>query len=123
MDTKQRNRRPASGSKAAAKKAPPERRRKTGGPDTPDRQARQPKIQRRRKDKAQNPPKQQRVIRPPREEIPEVIYTPPKPLRRGRFIWKLVSMAAVWLRCLWDCRSSSGWTPSRWPVRTNIPPG
>ena len=95
MDTKQRNRRPASGSKAAAKKAPPERRRKTGGPDTPDRRTRQTKIQRRRKAKAQNPPKQQRVIRPPREEIPEVIYTPPKPLRRGRFIWKLVSMAAV----------------------------
>ena len=95
MDTKQRNRRPASGSKAAAKKAPPERRRKTGAPDTPDRQTRQTKIQRRRKAKAQNPPKQQRVIRPPREEIPEVIYTPPKPLRRGRFIWKLVSMAAV----------------------------
>ena len=73
----------------------PERRRKTAAPNTPDRAERQRRIEKRRNAKAQNPPKQQRVIRPPREEIPGVIYTPPKPMRRGRFLWRLVSMAAV----------------------------
>lgn len=93
MDTKQRTRR--SGPGAPAKNTQPTRRRKTGGPDTPDRQTRQQNVRQRRKTKAQNPPKQQRVIRPPREEIPEVIYKSPKPMRRGKFLWKLVSMAAV----------------------------
>ena len=72
-----------------------ERRRKTATATTPDRAERQRRIQKRRKAKIQNPPKQQRVIRPPREEIPNVIYTAPRPQRRGRFLWKLVSMAAV----------------------------
>ena len=80
---------------ARTKAAPPERRRKTAAPNTPDRAERQRRIQKRRNAKAQNPPKEQRVIRPPREEIPGVIYTPPRPMRRGRFLWKLVSMAAV----------------------------
>ena len=80
---------------ARNKAAPPERRRKTAAPNTPDRAERQRRIQKRRSAKAQNPPRQQRVIRPPREEIPGVIYTPPKPMRRGRFLWKLASMAAV----------------------------
>lgn len=112
MDTKEKRRRPAQGGKSAPRtkraapapkrpaasgsgRAAPERRRKTGAPNTPDRDERQRRIQKRRKAKAKNPSVNQRVIRPPREEIPEVIYTPPKPLRRGRFLWKLVSMAAV----------------------------
>lgn len=95
MDTKQRKHRAAPSGKAASPKTQPARRRKTGAPDTPDRQTRQRNVRSRRKAKAQNPPKQQRVIRPPREEVPEVIYTPAKPLRRGKFLWKLVSMAAV----------------------------
>lgn len=97
MDTKQKKRRAAPPAKRTARsqKAAPERRRKTGAPNTPDRAERQRRIQQRRKVKAKNPPKQQRVIRPPREEIPDVVYTPAKPLRRGRFVWKLVSMAAV----------------------------
>lgn len=94
MDTQERRRRaPASGKRST--KAAPGRRRKTGGPDTPDRAGRQRSIQQRRKAKAKNPPRQQRVVRPPREEIPQVVYTPPKPMKRGRFLWKLVSMAAV----------------------------
>ena len=94
MDTQQRRRRaPASGK--GSTKASPGRRRKTGGPDTPDRAGRQRSIQQRRKAKAKNPPRQQRVVRPPREEIPQVVYTPPKHMKRGRFLWKLVSMAAV----------------------------
>lgn len=87
--------RTASKQPTQAKAAPPERRRKTAAPNTPDRAERQRRIQKRRKAKIQNPPRQQRVIRPPREEIPGVIYTAPKPLRRGRFLWKLASMAAV----------------------------
>ena len=96
MDTKQRTRRTAPGTKAsAAKAAPSQRSRKTAATAAPDRQTRQKNLQRRKKAKVQNPAGQQRVIRPPREEIPEVIYTPPKPMRRGRLLWKLVSMAAV----------------------------
>ena len=72
-----------------------ERRRKTDAPNTPDREERQRRIQKRRKAKAQNPPATQRVIRPPREEVPQVVYRAPKPMRRGRFVWKLISMAAV----------------------------
>jgi cell division protein FtsQ len=49
----------------------------------------------RRTAKKQNPPAMRRVVRPPREEIPEVIYTAPKPLTRGRFALSLVSVAAV----------------------------
>lgn len=36
-----------------------------------------------------------RRVRPPREDIPEVIYTMPKPFRKGSFLLKLVSVAAV----------------------------
>ena len=79
----------------SSRQTDPNRRRKTGAPNTPDREARQRQIQRRRKAKAKNPPATQRVIRPPREEVPQVVYRAPKPLRRGRFVWKLVSMAAV----------------------------
>jgi cell division protein FtsQ len=90
-----RPRRPEQQKHSAPRKADPERRRKTGAPNTPDREERQRRIQNRRKAKKQNPPAVQRVVRPPREEIPQVVYRAPKPLRRGRFLWKLVSMAAV----------------------------
>ena len=96
MDTKQRRRRPAaSGRSATASKAAPARRRKTGRDDTPDREERQKRIQQRRRSKIKNPPKQQRVIRPPREEIPKVVYEAPRHSSRGVFAWKLISMAAV----------------------------
>ena len=73
----------------------PERRRKSAAANTPDRAERQRRIQQRRAAKAQNPPKQQRVIRPPREEIPRVTYTLPRPMRRTAFLWRLISVAAV----------------------------
>ena len=96
MDTKQKNRRAAAPARRArTSKAAPERRRKTGRAGTPDREERKLRVQQRRKAKAKNPPKQQRVIRPPREEIPSIVYTAPKPMRRGAFVWKLISMAAV----------------------------
>ena len=96
MDTKQRRRRSAPPAKRTrSARADSTRRRKTGRADTPDRQERQRRIQQRRSAKAANPPKQQRVIRPPREEIPAVVYTAPRAMQRGAFAWKLVSMAAV----------------------------
>ena len=96
MDTKQKRRRSAAPAKRTrSAKAEPGRRRKTGRADTPDRQERQRRIQQRRKVKAANPPRQQRVIRPPREEVPKIVYAAPKPMRRGVFAWKLVSMVAV----------------------------
>ena len=99
METKQKKRRTQASAKSTrstrSAKAAPARRRKTGAPNTPDRAERQRRIQQRRRAKAKNPPRQQRVIRPPREEVPNVVYTAPRPMRRGVFAWKLVSMAAV----------------------------
>ena len=111
METKQKKRRAASSKtrRPAAKAAPqrsrktaapapadrPQRRRKTGAPDTPARAERQRRAATRRKAKIKNPPINRRVVRPPREEIPAIVYTAPKPLRRGRFALKLATMAAV----------------------------
>ncbi len=81
--------------KTERKTAPTERRRKTGAATIPDREERRRRVQRSREAKAGTPGKAQRVVRPPREDIPRIVYTPPKPMRRGRFLWKLVSMAAV----------------------------
>ncbi len=39
--------------------------------------------------------KKPRVVRPPREDIPEVVYTMPKPFRKGTFLLKLLSVGAV----------------------------
>lgn len=72
-----------------------DRRRKNGAPNPTAREDRRRQIQKRRRMKEQNPPQRQRIVRPPREEVPSVIYTPPRPMRRGRFLWRLVSMAAV----------------------------
>ena len=96
MDTKQKNRRNAAPARRSrSTKAAPERRRKTGRAGTPDREERKLRVQQRRKAKIKNPPRQQRVIRPPREEVPNIVYTAPKPMYRGLFAWKLISMAAV----------------------------
>lgn len=38
---------------------------------------------------------QKRVVRAPREGIPEAVYTMPEPLRKGKFLMRLVSVAAV----------------------------
>lgn len=95
MDTKQRKRPASAKRRAPASKTPPARRRKTGAPTTPDRAERQRRTTQRRKAKMKNPPVNRRVVRPPREEIPDVIYTAPKPLRKGSFALRLVSMAAV----------------------------
>ena len=96
MNTKQKNRRNAAPARRSrSTKAAPERRRKTGRAGTPDREERKLRVQQRRKAKIKNPPKQQRVIRPPREEVPNIVYTAPKPMQRGTFAWKLISMAAV----------------------------
>ena len=96
MDTKQKNRRTAAPARRSrSTKAAPERRRKTGRAGTPDREERKLRVQQRRRAKIKNPPRQQRVIRPPREEVPSIVYTAPKPMRRGAFAWKLISMAAV----------------------------
>ena len=35
-----------------------------------------------------------RTVKPPREDIPQVVYTMPKPFRKGSFLLKLVSVAA-----------------------------
>ena len=73
MDTKERNRRPAGNRKAPAG------------------------ANRRRPARSRNPKaaEQKRMVRPPREEIPEVVYSNPKPFHRGKFLLKLVTVGAV----------------------------
>ena len=97
MDTKQKKRPAAAPArrKAAASKAAPQRRRKTPAAVNPDRAERQRRTTQRRKTKQHNPPARRRVVRPPHEEIPEIIYTAPKPLGKGRFMLSLLSMVAV----------------------------
>ena len=97
MDTKQKKRPAAAPArrKTTAAKAAPQRRRKTGAATNPDRAERQRRTTMRRKTRQQNPPAKRRVVRLPQEEIPEIIYTAPKPLTRGRFALSLVSVAAV----------------------------
>ena len=96
METKQKKRPAAAPSRRkTAGKAAPQRRRKTAAATAPDRAERQRRTSRQRMTKKQNPPAVRRVVRAPREDIPEVIYTAPKPLTRGRFALSLVSMAAV----------------------------
>ncbi len=36
-----------------------------------------------------------RVVRPPREDVPEVVYSMPKPVRKGQFLLRLVTVVAV----------------------------
>ena len=97
METKQRTRRSASSGKrtAAKTKAAPPRRRKSPAAAAPDRAERQRRTAQRRQIKKQNPPAARRVVRPPREEIPEIVYTAPKPTRRGSFALKIATMAAA----------------------------
>lgn len=80
---------------AATRRIDSDRRRKTGTPHAPDREERRRRVQNRRQTKKQNRPATQRVIRPPREDVPQLIYCAPKPMRRGKFLWMLASMVAV----------------------------
>lgn len=91
METKERRRR-STGTRASTKNNT--RRRKTTTTPT-SRELRKRKTVRRRQEPVQQPTAHRRIVRPPQEDIPEVVYTAPKPLRRGRFAMKLVSMAAV----------------------------
>ena len=109
METKQRKRpaaapqrRKSAASKAAPQRrksaeaaAAPQRRHRSTTAVNPDRAERQRRTAARRTTKSKNPPARRRVVRPPQEEIPEIIYTAPKPLTRGRFALSLVSVAAV----------------------------
>lgn len=79
-------RRPKSGSAAAAKTA--QRRRAQDS-----RRRQRPASGSNRAAAAQN--RARRTVRPPREDIPEVVYTMPQPFRRGRFLVKLISVVAV----------------------------
>lgn len=91
METKERRRR-STGNRASTKTNT--RRRKTTTTPT-SRELRKRKTVKRRQEPVQQPTAHRRIVRPPQEDIPEVVYTAPKPLRRGRFAMKLVSMAAV----------------------------
>lgn len=63
------------------------------------RQTRQTAQRRRRKTEVhqrRRPVQQEkRVVKAPREDIPGVVYTMPQPLHRGKFLMRLVSVAAV----------------------------
>lgn len=56
---------------------------------------RTPVKNQRRREAAQTRRKTNRVVRPPKEEIPEVVYTMPKPFHRNTFLLKLATVVAV----------------------------
>lgn len=92
MDTKEKNRRRSSTGSTRRRSSGANREaaaRKRRAPGTADREARRASARRAR------PRQQERVVRPPREEIPEVSYTMPKPFSKGGFLLKLASVAAV----------------------------
>ena len=90
MDTKEKNRRRSGTGEAARSGSRGQknalRKRRSPGKDSQNR--RRTAVRRKR-------PAEERVVRPPQEEIPEVTYTMPKPFSKGGFLVKLVSVAAV----------------------------
>lgn len=97
MDTKERNtasrrRRPAQGRTT---------RKKTSNSARTRRETTQPRAgsDRRRRRASAAPSKRstthKRVVRAPREDIPEAVYTMPQSVRRGKFLLRLVSVVAV----------------------------
>jgi len=105
MDIQEKKRRPDS------RKSPGSARRRTSSTGTVARSADRRKTsarrlngkgstrardeRRRRVDSARSQMKKtERVVKAPREDIPQVVYTMPKPFRKGRFLLKLVSVVA-----------------------------
>lgn len=111
MDTKEYTR-PKRARASAGGKTPPEKgtnpRRRKPAPsrETSQRERRNPapsgETRRKRPTSSADPrpkrqpnrqqPRKQQVIRPPREQVPPVQYTMPKPFSRGGFLLKLLSM-------------------------------
>lgn len=92
MDTKERTRRRQTGNRRKSNRRP------AAGTSAQGQRRRTTSEASRRREKAvrtQDRSRRKRTVRPPKEEIPEVKYTMPKPFRRGRFLLKLVTMAAV----------------------------
>lgn len=80
MDTKERKR-PAS--------------RKTARPMTAKNRRSAAAAATRKRHTNSRPNQPRRVVRPPREDVPRVVYTMPKPFSRGGFLLRLISVAAV----------------------------
>ena len=87
METKEKNRRRAPGT--ARRKTGGTNRRTTTGKHTGDAEKARRVAARRREASAAA------AVRTPREDIPEVTYTMPKPFRRGAFVLRLASVAAA----------------------------
>lgn len=83
METRQR-RRPPAGRRPANKKPVPARRRR----EAPEKKKR-PAPARRRTER------QNRTVRPPRQDVPEVVYTIPRPLTKGRILIRFGCVIAV----------------------------
>lgn len=92
MDTKEKNRRSSAGTRKRSRNSGTARtaaaRGRTAG--TGRKTARRTPVSSSRRTRQTH-----RVVRPPREEIPEVTYTMPQPFRKSAFVLKLVSVIAV----------------------------
>ena len=98
MDTKEkapvRRRRKTAPGKVTQRRAAAAPARRKPAPEK-EREARQ-NQRRTAAQRRKRPVKQEkRVVKAPREDIPGVVYTMPKPLHRGKFLLRLVSVAAV----------------------------
>ena len=98
MDTKERN--PAQRRRRAPTGKANQRRRTAAVSARPAADPKAAAARRRRQRKTavaqrRRPTQVKRVVKAPREDIPGVVYTMPKPLHRGKFLMRLVTVAAV----------------------------
>lgn len=98
MDTKEHKaarRRTRPGKRPAPKRdtrgAAQDQRRRASSVSAPPQRRRRPATAQTR----QRTTPRKRVVRAPGEGIPEVVYTMPKPMRKGKFLMRLVSVVAV----------------------------
>lgn len=90
MDNNERRRRPSSGQRSTQ-----ERRRRSSGTGRSSAATKETRRRAEVRTRQRTTAQPQRAVRPPKEEIPDVVYTAPKPLHRGRFLLRLVSVVAV----------------------------
>lgn len=96
MDTQQKRRPPAAGNRKPAGKrpsAPPARPGRSRGGSAPRREV--PRNSRPEARTAAKTPRRRRAKAPRKLSRPEVVYTPPKPFNRRKFLLQLTAVAAV----------------------------
>ena len=115
MDTKERDRRVSNGKRPAENRKNP--RAASGRAEARRRSAEA------RRSRARQNSRMVKAPKVPKEPIPEVRYSLPKPFSKTGFVLKLVSVVAVVAAVLMCLSLFFGWRKWWSPARRNIPPG